>query len=329
MGRGPLTEPIPASFIAESFTVGANSGELLRRDRPCDSGGYNAKFAGESATYRDPDGVLRVRLRYRGKKRTMSAARIAWIVHTGSHPRGQVIATGAEDDFRRENLSLVPHCAHRPQSKAGRASALERRRAFSAALISAMAEHQGAGVAQLATIIGSSESCVSTRLSKLQRQGLTCGPQCCPGKAWALSQAGREAAAGRPLLDDLDRDILRIVARSPSGIVAVARRAGVCPLTARRRLGLLTGKGLVFADPRKFFSITPAGVAAGDAPQRQPWVNPERIKASTAKDVVGRTYLDDRAQAERSRPGQMAKAAAKLNRSLPFNRFEQRERLAG
>jgi hypothetical protein len=329
MGRGPLTEPqIDAGHIRASFMVAHNSGELLRRDRPCDSGGYNAKFAGESATYRDPDGVLRVRLRYRGKKRTMSAGRIAWIVHFGAYPTGQVQTRDGGDDLRPENLILTPHCAHRPQSKAGRASALERRRGFSAALISAMAEHQGAGVAQLATIIGSSESCVSTRLSKLQRQGLTCGPQCCPGKAWALSQAGREAAAGRPLLDDLDRDILRIVAQTPSGIVTIARRAGVCPLTARRRLGLLTGKGLVFADPRKFFSITPAGVAAGDAPQRQPWVNPERIKASTAKDVVGRTYLDDRAQAERSRPGQMARAAAKRNRSNAFNPWFE-ERLAG
>ena len=312
--------------------VAHNSGELLRRDRLCDSGGYNAKFAGGSATYRDPDGVLRVRLRYRGKKRTMSAVRIAWIVHTGSHPRGQVIATGGEDDFRRENLSLVPHCAHRPQSKAGRASALIRRRDAEMRLISAMASHESAGLAQLSAATGLGESCVSTKLSKLAAKGLAISPQCCPGKAWALSQAGREiAAAGRPLIDDLDKQVLAVLRSAPMGPVRLARRLETCLLTAKRRVRLLAEKGLVIADARKFYAITELGIETF-GPDAQPsprWVNVAAISAAAAKDVRDRTYLDDRPQVERSRPGKMARAAAKLNRSLPFNRFPERERLAG
>jgi hypothetical protein len=115
------------------------------------------------------------------------------------------------------------------------------------------------------------------------------------------------------------------------GPVRLSRRLGVCLLTAKRRGRLLAEKGLLIADARKFYSITPAGIEAL-GPDAQPpprWVNVAAISAAAAKDVCERTYLDDRAQAERSRPGKMARAAAKLNRSLPFNRFPERERLAG
>jgi hypothetical protein len=56
-------------------------------------------------------------------------------------------------------------------------------------------------------------------------------------------------------------------------------------LTAKRRLGLLTGRGLVFADPRRFFSITDAGrEALGDATLPPRWVRVEAISAASAKD---------------------------------------------
>ena len=53
------------------------------------------------------------------------------------------------------------------------------------------------------------------------------------------------------------------------------------------------------------FAITDAGIAAlgPDAPQRQPWVNLERVRASIAKDVVARhgQEPDDRTRAFRSK----------------------------
>ena len=58
-------------------------------------------------------------------------------------------------------------------------------------------------------------------------------------------------------------------------------------------------------------------------------MNVAAISAAAAKDVRERAYVDDRTQVERSRPGRMAKAAARANKSLPFNRFPERERLAG
>ena len=88
MGRGPITEPpIPASFIAASFAV-RQDGALIRVSSA------RGDLIGESATYRDGDGVLRVRLTYQGKRRTMNAAKAAWILcdrrasqGTGRHHR--------------------------------------------------------------------------------------------------------------------------------------------------------------------------------------------------------------------------------------------------
>jgi hypothetical protein len=123
-------------------------------------------------------------------------------------------------------------------------------------------------------------------------------------------------------------DILAALALVSMGTMKLARRLGTCPLTIRRRVNLLIGKGLVFADPRRFFSITPAGrLQIGDAakpPSR--WVNPELISAATAKDVRLRLeHPNEMSAAERTRlsslNAQKARANAKLNRSLPFNRF--------
>ena len=184
----------------------------------------------------------------------------------------------------------------------------------------------------MAKLVGIGEGRVSTKLSKLAARGLAQSPMCVPGRSWCLTGQGREiAAAGRPLIDDLDKQVLAVLRSAPMGPVRLARRLEVCLLTAKRRVSLLAARGLVIADARRFYAITPAGIETL-GPDAQPpprWLRFEAISAATARDVRDRTYVDDGAQAERSRPGQMAKAAAKLNRSLPFNQFPERERLAG
>ena len=81
-----------------------------------------------------------------------------------------------------------------------------------------------------------------------------------------------------------------IIVRSPAKLIALAHRIDVCRLTVRRRIdGLVEAKFSYPQDGR--YAITDAGIAAlgPDAPQRQPWVNLERGRAATAKDVVART----------------------------------------
>jgi hypothetical protein len=66
-------------------------------------------------------------------------------------------------------------------------------------------------------------------------------------------------------------------------------------LTAKRRTRLLAERGLVIADPRKFFAVTPAGIEAL-GPDAQPpprWVNVAAISAASAKDVRERLYVSD------------------------------------
>lgn len=307
MGRGRLTEPqIDAEHLRATFTIGANSGELLRRDRPgADPGNYNARFAGGSATYRDADGVLRVRLTFRGRRHTMTAAKIAWAVDFGELPRGQVATIGAEDDMRAENLTVLSHGRHRPWEKGGgQASSLERRAEVDRSLLEAMAEHEGAGLAELAKLVGIAEGRISTKLGRLAERGLAQSPMCVPGRSWMLTGQGREIAmTAKPLLDDLDRQVLAVLRSAPMGPVRLARRLEVCLLTAKRRARWMAERGLVISDVRGFYTLTPAGRAAL-GPDAQPppcWLDPQRISAAAARDVVSRTYVDDR-DAGRAQP---------------------------
>jgi hypothetical protein len=48
------------------------------------------------------------------------------------------------------------------------------------------------------------------------------------------------------------------------------------------------------------------------------------ISAASARDVTERAWVDDRTQPERSRPGKMARAAARRNGSASFA-FPERE----
>jgi predicted ArsR family transcriptional regulator len=109
------------------------------------------------------------------------------------------------------------------------------------------------------------------------------------------------------VLDDRDRKVLAALALTSMGTMKLARRVEVCPMTIRRRVRLLVERGLVFADPRKFFSVTDAGLAAlGDAaPQR--WVDLNRLRASTAKDVLTRSPTNDRTIAQIAANARMAR----------------------
>ena len=131
------------------------------------------------------------------------------------------------------------------------------------------------------------------RLSKLADMGLTCGPKCDARARWDLTPAGRELAlSANPvvLLDDLDRHHLAAIALAPKRQLQLVREVEVCSPTIKRRIGLLIGRGLVKQDgARQPFSITDAGLAAlgPEAPQR--WVDLNRLRASTAKDVLTRS----------------------------------------
>jgi hypothetical protein len=155
-----------------------------------------------------------------------------------------------------------------------------------------------------------SESRVSTHLGKLAKRGLTASPMCVPGRAWCLTGAGLAASAMPVILDDLDKQVLAVLRSAPMGPVRLSRRVGICLLTAKRRARLLAEKGLVVADVRRFFSLTPAGrEALGDeAAKVTRWVDVSRIMASTAPDVRERGGRDVFTVAERGRLGGMRTA---------------------
>jgi hypothetical protein len=124
----------------------------------------------------------------------------------------------------------------------------------------------------------------------------------------------------RPLIDDLDCDILKVIAQSPLRLIKIAAQVGVCKLTARRRLDLLIERGLVNPDAGKFYMITAAGIAVigVNTPKLEPWVRREMVAASIAKDVMARSPNDDRSSAFRSKVaslgGQQSMATARLHK---------------
>ena len=339
MGRPSITQPpVPASFIVEAFEV--RDGVLIYRERPQrhfphrvdDHARFNAKHAGKPAGFAGPRGVPIVRFVYDGKTRRIALLKVGWIVSTGAYPRGVVLPRDGDPwNVARDNLQVVPHGLHKPWTTGGgQASSLERKAEVDASLLAAMAEHEGAGLMQLAKLVGIGEGRISTKLGRLASRGLAESPQCVPGRSWALTEAGREIVQGeKPLIDDLDRDILRALARTPMGPVKLARRLEVCPMTIRRRANLLAERGLVIADPRGFFSVTLAGREAIGAEALQPaWLKPEAISVAAARDVRERTYIPEATAATRSHCGRLARAAAKRNRSQPFNGGGLFERMA-
>ena len=260
MGRSAQTEPpVDVGFIRQSFTVG-DDGELQRRVKVTNSA--------EDPVYDNGGGALRVRLTFASKRRTMDAAKLAWILHEGAHPRGVVRTLGREDDFRRANLTLVPHCSHKPSQKGGKSSALAKRQAADAGLLLVMTQHPGASVEELGRMTGCSRSRASTRLTKLASIGLAEGPGCCPNRSWMLTGKGRTVAMeGRPMLDATDRAILSALRTVVMGPARLARRCSISEPTAARRARLLAGRRLAFHDPRGFYELTSQGrEALGESP---------------------------------------------------------------
>jgi hypothetical protein len=309
-------ERLDIAVVRASFRV-RQDGQLVRHQS------HIGALAHEPATS-ILNGKQLVRVCREGRVHRLMASKVAWIVHAGQHPRGPIRhRDGDLNNFAASNLIETRH---------GRDPFVERQ-ARVTRLIDALSAHPGSTVPQLSRLVGSSSSYTCVRLSKLADAGLCIGPRCDSRARWDLSERGRELAASTDpvvLLDDRDRQVLAALALTSMGTMKLARRVEVCPMTIRRRVRLLVERGLVFADPRKFYTITDAGPAAlgPDTPKRPaPWVKVEAVSAANASDV--RTRLqhpnDDRSAAERSRHGSKARAKAlqttQANQAAPFNAF--------
>jgi DNA-binding MarR family transcriptional regulator len=298
MGRGIASAPLDVQVVQQAFAL-RQDGSLVRRQCRIDA------FNGEPATFIGPGGKRMVRISVQGKVRRVLATRAAWALAKHEWPTGLVKPkNGDSSDLREANLIEVRHGAHQPQANGGRASSLERRQAVNAALLNALAERANPTLAELSEAVGLSEGRVSMRLGRLAERGLTASPMCVPGRAWALTEEGRKLAeaGSRGPLDDLDRQVLRLIALAPMRQLQLVRETETCSLTIKRRTGLLIGRGLAVRDEMKRFSITDEGrKALGDAvPPR--WVRLEAVSAALAKDVAERhgAALDDRTQAQKS-----------------------------
>ena len=116
-----------------------------------------------------------------------------------------------------------------------------------------------------------------------------------------------------PLIDDTGRDILTIMARAPVRQLELARRLGICSLTAKRRLGMLIEQGLIDVNASRY-AITSGGRAAlGDAAPK-PWLRSEAISAAAASDVQRRIqYPNEMSAAERTRLSSLNASKARAN----------------
>ena len=325
MGRSAAPPPLDLDIVRQTIAV-RQDGALIRRQSRMSA------FSGEPAVFQNM-----VCIRHDGVTRRLAAPRVAYAIQTEAWPPrgGQVRLKSGDSDYRLDNLEAVKACSHRPHAKGGRATSLVTRQAADRALLEAMLSHLGAAVEQLGRLTGRSEARTCTHLGKLANLALVESPQCCPGRAWALTAKRKAAAIGvSPLLDDLDRDILAVLRSAAMGPVRLGRRVGCCELTVRRRAKALAAKGLVIVDPRKFYAVTPSGLAAiGEAAPAR-WVDTARISAAAARDVQNRIVspTGDMSQAERSRisslSAQKARANARAGKNLPFNdTFREFDRL--
>src|SRR5208337_4303986 len=257
----PCGEPCAGVHLSSPFRMSAFSQPRIRsRTRSLrerfhlrQDGALVRTSTGDVATFTGPHNRVLVRLCHEGFRRRIAAGKVAWVLQFGWWPTGPVLPRdGDHDNFSAGNLIMVkygpsPFGERSPRHGAGgRASSLERRNGSAVRLLSTLAEHPDASLTlpQISRLAGSPESCTCTRLGKLAKRGLVCGPRCNAAERWRLLQAGREiAVTERPLIDPLDRRILMVIARSPVRLMALAHVADVCRLTARRRIDRLTAQG--------------------------------------------------------------------------------------
>ena len=307
MGRPNKSQPqVDIEVIKQTFAL-RQDGAIIRRS--CHVG----EFAGEPSTFVGPDNRLMVRVSVGGRVRRIVASRVAWALAVGQLPSGPVLPrNGDPTDLRPENMLLTKGGA-RPfdQAKGGKSSALAERQFRSTLLLKAMAANPRSTVPVLSELIGSSVSCVCTRLSKLADAGLTCGPRCDARARWDLTPAGQALAEtnSQHVLDGLDTDILSMIASAPMRQLELAHRLGIASLTAKRRITRLVSAGMVTIDTGRRFCISKVGVAALGGPPApkpvEPWLNVTAISAASAKDVAERQKpLDDhqRRPAQRAQP---------------------------
>jgi hypothetical protein len=253
-----------------------------------------------------------VAFRHNGVTRRIAAPRVAYALATGAWPPrgGQVRLRTGDADFRPDKLELVPCLEHKPHGKGGSAASLVNRQAADWALLRTMVENPGATVEELGRLTSVIRAKASIRLTKLAKRDLVTSPMCVPGRSWLLTDQGRTVATeGQPMIDALDRDILGVLRSASRGVSRLARRVEVCEFTIKRRARLLAARGLLFADSRKFFEITEAGISAlgpSTAPNR--WVNVERISAAASREVLGHHGLAVMPNSQRARIGGLARA---------------------
>jgi Mn-dependent DtxR family transcriptional regulator len=348
MGRSCQTQPpLPVEYVRDALQV-RQDGVLIWRKRPAghfpcrpdDASRFNNQRAGEPAGFAGPDGRLMVRFQYQGATRRIAASRVAWALAAGEWPRGQIKPkNGVEGDLRPENLIIIQRGAN--PAAVGKSS-LQRRRAVDGKLIEALAVCSArdgpATVAEIGRLAGLSESAASTRLGRLATQGIAASPMCCPNRSWVLTERGRALAATTEpvVLDDLDQEVLAALAVTSMGIMKLSRRVEACSMTIKRRARLLVERGLVLADPRRFYALTDQGRAAigTDTPRHAPWLRPEQVSAAAARDVRERSPTDDRSAEFRARIARMgaqsSMATARL-RKIGIGQFAPGEfdRMAG
>ena len=185
------------------------------------------------------------RLSHEGKVRRVLASRVAWCLSRNEWPTGPVRRKNNDPrDLRPGNLALTKYAAPQPAS-GGRASSLDHRAKINIALLRALATHSSPSLSDLSQAVGLSPGRTSGRLGKLTAAGLTISPQCCPGRSWMSSPKGRAAIeAASPVIDQRDRDILTIIARSPTKLMSISKQTGFCALTIRRRADRLIAQGV-------------------------------------------------------------------------------------
>jgi hypothetical protein len=101
---------IPIPFLRECLSYDAETGVLRWRERPrghfLDEGNHrkwNNHYAGTEAGEIKTTGYRQIEINHHGKRRVVSAHRIAWALHTGEYPSGEI----AHDDLNRDNNRFI------------------------------------------------------------------------------------------------------------------------------------------------------------------------------------------------------------------------------